>query len=304
MKALAFIILTALVMSVVIFTVPQFRLEAIKTLSYSKCDTPIPYKLGLLDPKFSLSQASMVSATQNAADIWNKTYGKPLFIDSPTAALTVNFIYDQRSALYTHIDQLQNQLNQKNTTLQQQINSYESDLAAFEQKLANFIAQVAQVNQSGGATPDVYKKLIAQKNELSVEGDSLNAWARQFNLAAHDFNSEVQSLNQSVSQFNQAVAQKPEEGLYDGNDNTITIYFVNNHQELIHTLAHEFGHALEMQHTNDPQSIMYPYTTSFLSVTPQDRQQLDDVCREQLLPNLWLQEFVGWLRITFFNSFH
>lgn len=298
MKALTLIVLTILVMSVVVFTVPKFRSETIKILSYSECDTPMSYKLGTLDPKFVLSQASVVADMQNAADIWNKTYGKPLFINSPTAALTVNFVYDQRSALNTNIDQLQNQLDQKSATLQQQINFYEADVAAFEQKLANFNAQVVQINRSGGVYPDVYNSLITQQNELKVEGDSLNIRALQLNLATNDFNSKVQNLNQNVSQFNQAITRKPEEGLYNGNDNTITIYFADNQQELIHTLAHEFGHALGMQHTDAPQSIMYPDTTSFLSVMPQDKQQLAYVCREQPLLSHWLQEFAIWLRLT------
>jgi len=302
MKALTLIFFTILAMGIIVYTVPQFRAETIKILSYSECDTPISYKLGALDPKFGLSQTNVVADIQNAADIWSETYGKPLFINSPTAALTVNFVYDQRSALDTHIDQLQNQLDQKSTTLEQQINSYETNVTALKQKITNFNAQVDQINRAGGASPDVYNSLIAQQNELNTEGNSLNALARRLNLATHDYNSQVQNQNQSISQFNQAIAQKPEEGLYSGDNNTITIYFTNNRQELIHTLAHEFGHALGMQHTDNPQSILYPYTTSSLSVTSQDKQQLTYVCREQLLPGHWLQEFATWLRSTV-NSF-
>jgi chaperonin cofactor prefoldin len=193
---------------------------------------------------------------------------------------------------------LQNQLNQKDTTLQQQINSYEADVTAFEQKLTNFKFKINQINQSGGAGTNVYNSLITQQNELHAEGDSLNTRASQLNLSTHDYNSQVQNLKQNINQFNQVITQKPEEGLYNRNDNTITIYFADNRQELIHTLAHEFGHTLGMQHTDDPQSIMYPNISSFLSVTSQDKQQLATVCREQLLPDLWLQEFATWLHST------
>lgn len=298
MRVSTFIASTVFVAGVIVFAVPQFRSETIEILSYSECDTPMSYKLGTLDQKFGLSQTRAVADIQNAVDIWSKTYGKTLYINSPGAALTVNFVYDQRSALNAQIGQLEKQLDQKNTTLQQQISSYEADVATFKQKLAAFNAQVDQLNRSGGAPPDVYDRLMAQQNEIKAEGDALNVRAGQLNLASNDFNAKVRNLNQNVSQFNQDIVQKPEEGLYNGNDNTVTIYFADNHQELIHTLAHEFGHALGMQHTDDHRSLMYPYTTSFLSITPQDKQQLAYVCREQLLPGHWLQEFATWLRLT------
>ncbi len=296
MKRLKSLIIVLLILSVIAVTIFQFRSEIKKSLSYSDCDKPISYKLGALDPKFGLSQATILSDIQDATDIWSKAYGKPLFVNSPTAKLTIDFVYDQRSALITQIDQMENQLNQKNMTLRKQITSYESDLAAYEKKLNDFNSQVDQVNRSGGATPALYKKLIAQQKELAAEGDSLNARASQLSLSTHDFNSVVQSLNQNVDKFNQSIEQKPEEGLYDPNDNIITIYFAD--KDLIHTLAHEFGHALGMLHTSDTQSIMYTYTTSYLVVTPQDKQQLDYICRVQSLPVLWSQEFSIWLHTT------
>jgi chaperonin cofactor prefoldin len=289
MKALKLTVFTILIIGAAGFLALQ---------SYNACDKPVPYKLGSLPLIFGLSQINAVADIQNAADIWSKTYGKPLFIDSSGAVLTVNFAYDQRSALNTNIDRLQNQLNQKSTTLEQQINSYEADAAAFEKKLADFNARVNQINRSGGVTPDVYNSLIAQQNELQAEGDSLNTRASQLNLASHDYNSQVQNLNQNISQFNQAITQKPEEGIYNANDNTITIYFVDNRPELIHTLAHEFGHVLDMQHTDDPQAIMYSHASSSLSVTSEDKQQLAYVCREQSLPGHWLQELTMWLHST------
>ena len=286
MKVLTFITLAILVAGGLLY---------INTLSYSECDTPIPYKLGTLDPKFGLKQSTAISDIQDAIDIWSKTYGKPLFVNSPTALLTINFEYDQRSALDSQINQLQNQLDKKNTTLQQQISAYEADVAVFEKKLAGFNARVNQINRSGGASPDEYNNLIAEQNQLNYEGNLLNTRAKQLNLSARDYNSNVQNLNQNINQFNQAIVQKPEEGLYNGGNNTITIYFANNNQELIHTLAHEFGHALGILHNEDPLAIMYPYTTSTLSVTAQDKQLLDYVCREQPLPTLWLSKFSTWI---------
>lgn len=295
MKARTFIAFSLLLVGVIVFSVPKLRVQTIHILSTSECNTPTPFKLGVLDQRFGLSEATALADINTATEIWSKNYGKSLFANTPSAALTVNFVYDQRSALSTQIEQQQNQLGQSNTTIQKQINSYEADVAVFEQKLANFNTQVDQINKSGGASPEEYQTLISQQNELKDEGSALNVRAQQLNLATRNYNSKVKGLNQNVTQFNEAIAQKPEEGLYEENNQTITIYFVRDHQELIHTLAHEFGHALGMGHTDSSKSIMYPYSTSSVSVTSQDKQQLDYACREKLLPILWLQESAKWV---------
>jgi hypothetical protein len=298
MKALKIFSVTVLTVGIIFLVVTRFRTEIINIISYSECGTPISYKLGSLDPKFGLTQESVTTTIQDATDIWSKTYGKPLFINSPEATLTVNFVYDERSALNTQIDQEQNELDQKDGTLREQINSYETDLSAYEKKLNALNARVEQVNSSGGAKPDEYNELVSQQNEIITEGNSLNERADKLNLTTNNFNSKVENLNQNVNQFNRAIAQKPEEGLYNGNDNTIIIYFANNHQELVRTLAHEFGHALGMLHTVDEQSIMYPNTTNFLEVRAQDKNELDDVCRKQLIPVLWMKRIAIWLHAT------
>ncbi len=217
---------------------------------------------------------------------------------SPTASLKIHFVYDQRSALQTQITILQNQLDSKNTTLAQQIRVYEADVSSLEQRLATFNARVHEVNQSGGASQDEYDSLVAEQNDLNAQGEALNARASLLNLGTRNYNATVENLNNNVNQFNVEITQKPEEGLYDADDNTITIYFATNRQELIHTVAHEFGHVLRMVHTQDRKDIMYPSASSTLLLTAKDTEQLTYICREQLLPVHWLKIYSDWLHST------
>lgn len=291
MKWLISFLLGLLLLAFIIYAVPSFHQQAIKILSYSACDTPVLYKLGTVDPKFDLTQETVLSNLQTSTQIWNNAEGKTLFSYSQKAPLTVNFIYDKRTALDSSIRTLQNQLDGKNTTLHQKINTYEAQVKAFEQKLADFNANVEAYNRKGGAPPDVYKDLQNQQEALEQEGDALNTKARELNLEAHNYNGQVSVLNQDVGKLNNAIVQKPEEGLYDGRNSTITIYFANNHSELIHTLAHEFGHALGVLHVTDPKAIMYPLTSESTTLTAQDIDQLTFVCRQQSLPVLWIFQF-------------
>jgi chaperonin cofactor prefoldin len=297
-RLLNLLLLVLILGGLLVFYVPSLRAVAAQKLSYSVCDQPILYKLGYVDSEFELTETEVLVDIKKAADILNKLEGKELFSYNPNAKLTINFDYDQRTALSFKINQLESNLNSQNKSLEQQINDYKSDTKAFEQKLDELNSSIEQYNQSGGAPPDVYDDLINRQNQLRSAGEALNERARQLKLYTKDYNSQVGSLNQNVDQFNNALSQKPEEGIYDGIKNEITIYFASNKNELIHTLAHEFGHALGMQHVTDQKSIMYPNSTTFLIPTESDKQELTRVCAAKFLPEIWLNQFLIRFKIA------
>ncbi len=292
-------ILVVVIVAYGIYAIPSLHAKVATLLTYNECDIPIQYRLGSFDSKFGLSTDQVMQDIGQATSLWSNAEGKTLFTYAPNAQLTVNFVYDQREALNSTINQLNSQLSQSNQSLNQQIVTYNTQVAAFKQELAAYNALVEQYNRQQSITPQEYADLQKQKQELIAEGDVLNAMARQLNLVTNNYNENVYTYNNDINQFQNELAQKPEEGLYNPNNNTITIYLINNHDELVHTLAHEFGHALGMGHVADPHAIMYPYSTSSLTVTPDDMGELQTVCRNQSSLVHYLQQADMWL----FNEF-
>ncbi len=283
------------------FSSAPVRTQAQKYITYNPCDTPIEYKLGEVDSNFGLSNKQVLSDITEATNLWSKTEGKKLFVYNPSAKLTVNFTYDQRSALNSSIQQLRSKLNSQDASLKQEIDQYYADVQAFKQKLNDLNATIEKYNSEGGAPPDVYEGLVKQQEQLRQEGQALNNRAKQLNLETQNYNGNVHTLRQDVNSFNSALAQKPEEGLFDPLSDTVTIYFVNTHDELIHTLAHEFGHALGIQHINNPNAIMYPSSTESITVTADDKQELALSCQDELITTYWIEELQQWSQ-THFNQ--
>ena len=262
----------------VIILILASGLVATRYLYIYPCARPILYKIGSIDPKFGVKQDQLLKDLQSAENIWEKPIGKNIFDYDPKGPLTVNFVYDTRQALKTDITKQEKSLTSQSGSLDSQINQYEKRVADFNIRNQQLNKNIAYWNSQGGASPEEYDKLVARQKQLQQEADKLNQLAKSLNQKAQNYNSGVVKINTTIGTFNQALAVKPEEGLYTGSTNTIDIFFITDANELIHTLAHELGHARGLGHLDDSLAIMYPQTSLTISASSGDVQALETVC--------------------------
>lgn len=269
-----------------ILIIPLIVIGLLLNLKYSPCDTPVAYKIGQIDPKFKISEESLAKSTETAANVWSDAYGKKLFLSQPKAEVTINLVYDERQSLDSRIGLLENKLNKEDLNLQPQIEQFETRVAKFKADIAALNREIEEWNSRGGAPPEVYESLKKRQVALEAEANKLNEMAEALNQSNAAYNQDINTLNNTIREFNQKIAAKPEEGLFNPADNTITIYFASNRQELIHTLAHELGHALKMGHVDNPRALMYEFTSQTVAPTKEDLDELKYACRMRTIPQI------------------
>ena len=234
------------------------------------CAHPISYAIGAFDSRFDVTQATLLAEAKTAANIWNKAAGKTVLVYDPDAEMKINLIYDEREAnakIGRRIARQQESMDNARTALDALQAQYAAKQDVYNEK-------VDAVNARGGAT----------RNEavtLNAERDSLNALADSLNAQFVTFNASVATFNATVKEYNQTAGKTFQAGQYvrDATGENINIFEFIGSIQLERVLAHEFGHAIGLDHNNDSKSIMFAQNESGnLVPTASDLSSLRALC--------------------------
>lgn len=242
------------------------------------CTKPITYSIGNVDPKFNISQSDLQKVVLSAEDIWEKPIGRNLFQYDPNSQFKINMVYDQRQERTQESARMENDLKTLENSHEKIISQYENlsgaykkrldaynkAAAQYEKDLADYNNEVDSWNAKGGAPSDVYDQLKKKKSNLQAtfsklekERIAINNLIGQTNNLVEQEKNVVSDYNSSLSSYKNKYGQPTQfdKGVYDGTK--IDIFQFNETGDLRLTVAHEFGHALDIDHLNDPQSLMF-----------------------------------------------
>lgn len=267
------------------------------------CSEPVVYSIGTVDSQFGLSSDELRFLALEAEQIWESEVGKNLFQYDPQAEIKINLLYDERQQQTMESLKLENQLgklesahesvvNQYNNLSSQynkELKDYNAQVSEYEKKLNEYNKDVEYWNKKGGAPEDEYEELEEERKDIKEMYADLEKQRKSVNELANKVNGLVGKENKIVNEYNANVnsyqnkygeSREFEKGVFDGKQ--INVYQFREKDDLRLTIAHEFGHALGINHLVDPQSLMYYLMSEQEMIQPklssEDISALKNVC--------------------------
>ncbi len=267
----------------------------------SPCATPLAYSIGSLDTRFDISESEVISALAEAEKIWEEAVGKDLLVFSPSG-FPVNFIYDERQAIADKNAAIEDRIDATEMTAEQVkfqfenlkfryenvSREYDAMVETYKASLDSYNSKVSAWNAQGGASHDDYAQMMRDKKSLDASQKVLeskrlevNRLASEVNQLVGKYNALVNNINSNIDVINESADREFEQGEYvqEGFEKAINIYEFEKRSDLVRVLVHEFGHALGVDHNENPESIMYHLNEGEgLTLSVEDIRDLKIVC--------------------------
>lgn len=282
------ILAAILLIAGIFFVVKYFILDdGIKSVFPGPCQNTITYSVGKVSPIYDLDESTLKSMLDEIDNAWSAAAGKDLFEYGSNSFLSINLIYEEEQRFLDKEQSIATRIEYEKMSYQNAEQELFKLKERYKQEKAEYDETIAKYNKMmEKPSTQIQNDVTRKAHEIEERRSNLNELAAQINEKVENANRISDRINELVADykarfdtakaFNQGDYQKSITG------GSINIYGYRNLGELKLVLAHEMGHALGLQHVQNPESIMYylmkDQSADQLTFTSQDTAALNNLC--------------------------
>jgi hypothetical protein len=279
------------------------------TVTKQRCSKPIRYSIGKIDEDFNISEEYLKNILKRAEDIWEADNRGALFEYDPDADFKINLVYDERQEMskekqivdsrIKEIIKERQQNESKHNELEQEYQKEEEMYFNTSRKMIdvqyNYEMDVINYNYGFEEDKKREKKLNRRRDTINGQISGLIAKEKYLNSLGSKINKIIEQDKKLVKEHNELIDEfrskyKDREGrVFDYGEykqavkkKEINVYAFIDDNDLLLILAHEFGHALGVEHIDNSKSLMYylmeKQDVENLQLTNDDIIGLQEVC--------------------------
>lgn len=271
------------------------------------CQNPITITVGNIDNRFGISESDVIATIKNVTETWSGVADRPVAIYSDNGKIKVNLVYDAQQQLTDRERQFRNRLQM----MEYQITAFENDylvsVESFDewndeyQRDSEMVQQmmnqlnnwIDQINSQGGFNSEQLETLEERRERINRLSDRLEQSGTLLTEKVDEINAQLSELNRMIEEKNVLIdeynrtfsgTKRFTQGSYEYSDGNewINIFQFANREELELVIAHEVGHALGLDHVENPASVMHhlmgQQVKTDLILTSEDQDALRDIC--------------------------
>lgn len=231
----------------------------------SSCDQLLTYRIGQVDPDFSITKDELYAVSENAVEEWESASGKNLMEFDSTGVLKIELVYD-KNKIHGYDDyQLRRSIQKIKRHIQKETLAYNYKLRTYENEYAAFLKKVTRFEELLGDSPRMssetrIRTVESIKNKLLIEEKKL----KKKETEIRDIRADIEELggqrDSLIGRYKARFGNLKDMtlGVYEISDEgqKIEIYYFKDKEQLKAILLHEIGHALGIKHIYSSNAVM------------------------------------------------